>query len=281
VTTLFSDLSLSKRLERAECNACVQFAEARRSRFPESGAEWMQCAGAFVVFDGAGSPVTQTFGLGLFEELRAESLDTIERFFLDRGADVCHEVSPFAGLVTLSLLCGRHYRPIEISNVMYRQVEKPPPGNITVRVAGPEETQLWSNISARGWTHEHPELRDFIDQTSGIAAARPQSPCFLAELDGQPGAAGALFLHAGVALFAGAATVPEMRRRGLQAALLQERMHYAFDHGCDLAMMVAEAGSNSQRNAERSGFRVAYTRLKWRLESKTTMPESVIVSDAG
>jgi hypothetical protein len=56
-----------------------------------------------------------------------------------------------------------------------------------------------------------------------------------------------------------------MRRRGLQAALLEERMRYAFEHGCDLAMMVAEAGSESQRNAERKGFRIAYTRTKWRL----------------
>lgn len=66
-------------------------------------------------------------------------------------------------------------------------------------------------------------------------------------------------------MFAGASTVPELRRRGLQGALLEERMRYAFDHGCDLAMMVAEAGSESQRNAERQGFQVAYTRLKWRL----------------
>jgi hypothetical protein len=28
-------------------------------------------------------------------------------------------------------------------------------------------------------------------------------------------------------------------------------------------MMVAEAGSDSQRNAERQGFRIAYTRMKW------------------
>ena len=61
--------------------------------------------------------------------------------------------------------------------------------------------------------------------------------------------------------------VPEMRRRGLQAALLRERMRYALEHGCDLAMMVAEAGSQSQRNAERTGFRVAYTRTKWRLQN--------------
>jgi len=42
-------------------------------------------------------------------------------------------------------------------------------------------------------------------------------------------------------------------------------MRYAFDQGCDLAMMVAEVGSRSQRNAERRGFRIAYTRTKWRL----------------
>jgi hypothetical protein len=30
--------------------------------------------------------------------------------------------------------------------------------------------------------------------------------------------------------------------------------------------MVTEAGSQSQRNAERKGFRIAYTRTKWRLD---------------
>ena len=89
--------------------------------------------------------------------------------------------------------------------------------------------------------------------------------CFLAEHDGKPGAAGVLCIHDGVALFGGSATVPELRRRGLQAALLHMRMCYAFDQGCDLAMMVAQPGSDSQRNAERKGFRIAYTRTKWRL----------------
>lgn len=82
-------------MERAEGHACVQFAEARRSLLPASGAEWIECAGAYAVFDGIGSPVTQTFGLGIFEELSAASLDVIERFFLDRGAEVLHEVTFF------------------------------------------------------------------------------------------------------------------------------------------------------------------------------------------
>ena len=57
----------------------------------------------------------------------------------------------------------------------------------------------------------------------------------------------------------------ELRRRGLQTALLHERMRYAFDQGCDLAMMAALPGSESQRNAERRGFQIAYTRTKWQL----------------
>jgi len=268
---LFPDLALSRRLERAEGHACVQFAEARRRLFPDSGAEWIECAGAYAVFDRIDSPVTQTFGLGIFQELTAASLDVIERFFLDRGAQVLHEVSPLAGVGALGLLCARQYRPIEISNVMYRPVEKPATeeyGDARVRVMGPEEAQLWATVSAKGWSHEHPELLDFVLQTAAISAAREQSPCFLAELEGQLGAAASLCIHKGVALFAGAATIPEMRRRGLQSALLQARMRYAFDHGCDVAMMVAEAGGGSQRNAERQGFRIAYTRTKWGLLSQ-------------
>jgi hypothetical protein len=265
---LFSDLALSKRLERAEGHACAQYAEARRRLFPNSGAEWIECAGAYAVFDGIDSPLTQSFGLGIFEELNPAALDTIERFFLDRSAPVLHEVSPLAGAAALNLLCTRNYRPFEISNVLYRAVEKPAiekPGPVRVRIVGPDEAQIWTEISARGWSHEHPELLDFLLQLGVISSAREDGLCFLAEIDNQAGAAGVLCLHDGVALFGGAATVPELRRRGLQTTLLHERMRFAFEQGCDLAMMVAEPGSTSQKNAERKGFRVAYTRTKWRL----------------
>jgi len=265
----FSDLALSRRLERAEGYACAEFAEARRQLFPASGAEWVQCGGAYVVFDGAESPVTQTFGLGLFEELTPAVLDEIEGFFLERRAPVLHEVSPFAGAAVPVLLCRRNYRPLELSTVLFRPIEQPATTlqeDIAVRVIGPEEAATWADVSARGWGHDHPELMDFLRELGTISTARKQSFCFLAELNGTPGAAGALSLHQGVALFAGSATVPEMRRRGLQGALLHARMQCAFDYGCQLAMMVALPGSESQRNAERKGFRIAYTRTKWQLQ---------------
>src|SRR5579863_912837 len=148
---IFSDLSLSKRLESAEGFACAQFAEARRRLYPESGSEWMECAGTTAVFDGVESPTTQTFGLGLFEEPNAVAIEGIERFFFDRGTSAMHEVSPMAGAATLDMLCARNYRPIEISNVLYRPVEKPsagPQDGIQVRVIEQDEALLWSSVSA-------------------------------------------------------------------------------------------------------------------------------------
>lgn len=274
---MVSDLALSQRLELAEGDAGVRHAEARRRLFPKGGADWMQCAGAYAVFDGIDSPITQTFGAGIFEELTPAALDTIENFYREHNAPVLHEVSPYAGIGTLRLLCARHYRPVEISNVLYRAVEQPSDADqsqIRVRVVGPDEAQLWAEISARAWSHGHPELLGSSLQLSAVSAAREQNLCFLAELNGTPGAAGALSIHEGVALFSGAATVPELRRRGLQRALLRERMRYAFDYGYDVAMMVAQPGSDSQRNAERQGFHIAYTRIKWRLCSPASASES-------
>lgn len=266
---IFADVNLARRLEAAEAYACAQFADARKKLDPDSSSTWMTCAGTTVVFDGVDAPTTQTFGLGLFDTLTPETLDEIEHFFQDRGATVMHEVCPFAGTGPLGLLCKRGYHPFEISNVMYREVERsgePLSPNIRVRRVTDGEADLWGSISARGWTHEHPEFEDFVRSMGPMCVARQNSPCFLAEIDGVPGAAGTLIVHEGVALFGGAATVPELRRCGLQSALLHERMRYAAEHKCDLAMMVAEAGSNSQRNAERKGFQVAYTRLKWQLK---------------
>jgi len=256
---ILSDLNLAKRLERAEAYACAKFAEAR-------GSEWIECAGAYAVYDGGDSPVTQCIGLGIFEPLTSAALDQVERFFHDRHAPTQVEMSPLAGVAAFDLLCSRGYRPIEISSVLYQPVVHMSSA-ANVRITATDEVELWSKTSARGWAPEHPELHEFLLGFGAAMVTREGSVCFLAEIDGQPGAAGALSIHEGVALFAGAATVPEFRRRGLQAALLQARMHYAAQRGCDLAMMVAEAGSSSQRNAERQGFRIAYTRIKWKLHS--------------
>ena len=268
----FADLDLARRLERAEGSSCRDFAEARQRLSPEWGATWMECAGAYAVYDGPGSPLTQSFGLGLFEPLSAATLDRMEDFFLSRGADVVHEVSPLAGVAALALLCQRGYEPMELSSVLWQPLPRPSShtaasgaNEIKVRETSREEADLWASISARGWAPDQPEMSALMEPLGKGVAHCEHCVCLLGELDGEPGAAGAVHLQQGIALLAGASTLPEMRRRGLQAALLEARLQYGFAHGCDLAMMVTETGSQSQRNAERKDFRIAYTRTKWRL----------------
>ena len=63
-----------------------------------------------------------------------------------------------------------------------------------------------------------------------------------------------------MAEFGGASTRPEYRRRGVQTALLHVRLAAARERGCDLAAVMTVAGNDSQRNIERAGFRLAYTK---------------------
>ena len=58
----------------------------------------------------------------------------------------------------------------------------------------------------------------------------------------------------------GAGTLAEFRGRGLQTALLRARMAAAVEAGCEYAVVVTNGGTTSQRNAERLGFRVAYSK---------------------
>ncbi len=271
---LVADLDFSNRLERAEGHACREFAEARRRLKPDDGVDWTEIGSVCAVFDGPESPITQAFGLGVFEPVSADILGKIEEFFFSRGAPADLEVSPFAGVEGIGLLCARGYLPLEISSVTWQPLDAREAlhqgfESIRVRIAEtPDDLELWSSISARAWSHEHPELLKFLDEMGMLMAGREDTRCFIAELDGVPGAAGALSVHDGAALFSGAATLPEFRRRGLQSALLNARLSFASEKDCDLAMMVAALGSDSQRNAERQGFRIAYTRTKWRLENR-------------
>lgn len=266
----FSDLALARRLERAEAHGNIEFVETRARLFPDSGAGWIEVAGAYAMYDGATSPVTQTFGLGLFQTATHADMEVIEEFYREHGSPVFHEVSPLADLALPVLLNERGYHPVEFTSVMscpiLGGVRLPAPGGdrVRVRLAQDDEQMLWAQTAAKGWS-ELTELAGSIEDLMQVVAKRPGALSFLAEVEGRAIAAGAMVIWDGVAVLAGASTLPEYRRQGAQLALLESRLRYAAAQGCDIAMMGAQPGSGSQRNAERHGFRIAYTRIKWRL----------------
>ena len=258
-----SDVSLSRRLERCEANSNAATVESRARLRPERGATWIDVNGTYAMFDGVESPLTQTFGFGLFATPAEDDLAKLEEFFTSRGAPVFHEVSPLADPETLTLLARRGYRPIELTSVLYQSIAaKESESRVTTRVINTGEEEVWAATAAEGWS-EFPGLDAFMNDLGRVVAGAHGTRAFLAELDGRAIGTGALAIHDGVALLAGASTIPSQRKQGAQKALLEARLRFAAQQGCDLAMMGALPGSASQRTAERQGFRIAYTRIKW------------------
>jgi GNAT superfamily N-acetyltransferase len=268
---LHADVELARRLERAEACSNASFVEAHARLRPEIGTTWIEVAGAYAMFDGVNSPCTQTFGLGMFQLPSAAEIKEIEDFFKARRATIFHEVSPLADKGLMGMLNERGYKPHEMSTVMFVPLADRKPravANAAMRVRTVNDIErdqgLFVRTFAEGWS-EYTEYAEFMLEMARICATTKGNIPFVAELDGQAVACGNLSIRDGVALFAGASTVPAFRRRGAQQALLEARFQYAASVGCDLAMMCADPGSGSQRNAERQGFRVAYTRTKWKL----------------
>ena len=83
---------------------------------------------------------------------------------------------------------------------------------------------------------------------------------YIAHVDGEPGAAAALFAADGVADCFVASTRPAARRRGAQTALISRRLADGRAAGCDIATAQSVTDNASPRNFERHGFHPVYRR---------------------
>lgn len=262
------DRPFVQRLERAEATSNASFVDARRLLTPTSQASWVDLDGTYALFDAVGSPLTQSFGLGLFCEPTEAHLIAVDEFFTSRGAVPAHEVCSHADISVLAVLHQRGYRAIEMSSVLYKPINplllNPPAGKTSVEavITSASQRDQWASTVVGGWS-EFPEYTEVLRDLSMVMAAAKHSTCFHAVVDDKMVGTGLVTCHNGVALLAGASTVPAYRGKGAQNALLHARLAHAVANNCDIAMVVAQPGSTSQRNAERNGFRVAYTRTKW------------------
>lgn len=268
---IFSDKQLSQKLERTEARSNADFVETRARLDPESGAEWMEVAGVYAMFDGVESPLTQTFGFGVFDEITEAELDTLEAFFQKHDAPVFHEVSPMADPSHMELLTRRGYAPLELTSVLIMPLDtvtepvRAANPQITTRVINRDEIDVWAHAAASGWSTEMPGMEDFMFNFCRIGAQCDGAYPYIAELDGKPISTAAFLMYDGIALLAGASTIPDGRNQGGQTALLEARLRFARESGCTLAIMGATPGSQSQINGQKNGFNIAYTRTKWQL----------------
>jgi GNAT superfamily N-acetyltransferase len=263
----FMDLELARRVEHAEGKACRECAEAFHLAHPEFPVAVEEIAGGVAVFAGVDSPVTQAIGVGLGDPVKDEELDRLGDFFQARNAPTAVELCPLVEMSLYERFAARGYRLLEVSNVLVREIsnsgDAKPSGrqDVTVKPAPPDEAKLWTRTVAQGFAEHFPVTPEMLEVMEGFFQA-VNATAFLAYVDGNVAGGGALAIHGGVCGLFGASTLPEFRRRGVQTALLDARISWAASRGCDLAVSITAPASISQRNIERAGFRVAYTRTK-------------------
>jgi GNAT superfamily N-acetyltransferase len=252
----FRDVALARRLEAAEA------ANAKGCTAWPPGSAVLEVGGGCAIFAGAGSPLSQAVGIGLNGPVSAAELDGLADFFHSRGAPVSIDLCPLADPGLLPALGLRGYRPTEFSNVLVKRLaatEIVLTPRVRRALAG--EDDLWSHTVGSGFFDQHQLTGEEMDVGRAIFAM-PGAMCWLTVAGtGELAGGGALAVHDGLATLFADSTIPSFRRRGLHSELIAARLNEAMARGCHLATAGAQPGSTSQRNYERLGFEVVYTKV--------------------
>jgi uncharacterized protein len=260
---LHADMTLARRHERAAMAIESEYARSHAVMSPDFDVAVVPIADGVAIFAGVNSPMSQSTGLGLDGPVTEDDLEALEAVYHSRGAAARIVVCPLADDSLFSALNRRGYRLSEFEQVMIRALDDAPgpiasPG-IEIVAIPPDDGDRYIAAVGPNFTEDGilpPDLRDMMKAAMRMTYATS----LLARVDGKDAGGGSLLIHEGVAMLAGASTLPQFRNRGVQTTLLSERLRMARKAGCDLAVMGAKPGSASQRNAERRGFRVAYTK---------------------
>jgi len=271
MTAPILDLALARRIELAEAHAAVNCANAVDVLPSGTAAAVERIAGGFAIYCGAGSPVTQAVGLGLDGAVSEGEFDRLEEFYRSRNEAVRVETCPLADASLIRHFGEHGYRVTEFSNVMALPLDgvslsavaaATPPDGVTIERIGKEHTDLWTLTVSQGFSENFPVTQEVLDVMKMFAHGS-NVECYLARVDGAVAGGATLALREGVAGLFGASTLAAFRNRGVQTALLKQRLARAAEENCDLAVCIAAPGSSSQRNVVRLGFSVLYTRVKF------------------
>jgi hypothetical protein len=262
----FVDKALARRFESCEEMPQVLYARMFQKARPEIGAAEEEICGGHMIFAGLGSPIGRATGAGLDREFTAQDLDRVEQFYRAHTAPPQVDLCPMHSPAVFELFKERGYGIAELNNVLYRKLDPeekfpaPPDGCEIRRSMAGEAERAGAIVENAFFPDGAPEAyRGLISpfyQMEGALA-------FVASVDGKLVACGTGLVIPEHRVFAlcGAGTLAEFRGRGLQTALLRARMAAAVAAGCEYAVVVTQGGTTSQRNAERLGFRVAYSKV--------------------
>lgn len=262
---LHATLELARRIDRAEIDFCALAAGAGTP----GGVASLEVAGGRALCSFAGSPLNKVLGLGLGTAVEDADLDAIEEFYDERGIPVQIELCPLAVANLPARLTKRGYQLQAFENQLARPLTSDtfPEPDLRVTRATPDLDDLWLQVVATGFAAADdsgaaaPPPPDLLENIKKVmnGFVHPDFERLLVWVDGEPAGAANVYVLDGVLGIAGTSTLPRFRRRGVQQATVSHALKTGIGRA-DLAMATTAPGSISQRNFERAGFQVVYTR---------------------
>lgn len=236
-------------------------ADAYHALHPEAGECHWTDGDCSAVFAGDGNPLTQCYGLGIGSGDPSARLDALAVFFGGRAAKWELILTPYEPPAVWNLAVERGYRFDHFENMLFMptaEIKAAPPTPLLLQVeeVPPNQVEAWGDLSLRAFCGE--ELPPWADDLKALLSAATASRRYWGMWDGEPVAAASFTVVGDTAFLGGMGTLAAYRGKGFQQALLHRRVRDAFDTA-SLALVEALPGSSSHRNAERTGFRVAYT----------------------
>lgn len=269
--TLFCDTGMAGRIERMETEAIAGGVRAGLRRAPSTARGFtLEIAGGAACFAGPNSPLNKVVGVGFAGAPSTAQWEAVEQAYAEVGAPVQVELAHLAEPRIGAELTARGYRLTSFENVLglrLRDRTWPVAQSIEVR-RDDGDLDVWLDIVVDGFAHPDDEglpatedfPRDILAAAVRDLAAANNTHRYLAYRAGSPAGGASLRMTAGIAALAGAATLPEHRRQGVQTALLATRLNTATAADCDLAVVTTQPGSASQHNSQTQGFALLYTR---------------------
>jgi len=208
--------------------------------------------------------INRVIGLGVNAPATTETIRAFKNIFAAAGSERyfvhVHGDSHPSNLKTLLEDAGLNAHRRWMTFVQNGKAPPPSGSDLEVRRIDSEHGEDFGRIVADSF--------DFAEPTVAALARlaeRPGWSIYMGFADGQPAAAGALFVHEGTAWCDFGATSKDFRRRGGQRAMLGVRVQAALDMGCDLiATETGEAvegdAQHSYHNIQWAGFEEAYLR---------------------
>jgi GNAT superfamily N-acetyltransferase len=262
---LFLKAADARRMEAAEEHGALHHAHFLHQYDAKSRSAWEAFGGGHLVFVAKGSPIGRAHGLGFAGKVSTDDIEHVEDFYFQHQSAAQVDVCPYADTSLFECLNQRGFHVAEFNQTLARRIL--PQESLGEKLQGIEirgiragESQQWAQLLARTFfADQWQQFEELFRPWAGT-----DNPLTLAAFsDGRmvAAASGLMVAEHNLAAFFGACTLPEFRGRGIQSAFLQERLKVAKQAGCDLAVTLTMPATTSQRNAERVGFRVAYTKV--------------------